>query len=67
MITTFPGLAPENMFELASNLEKRIQWDERWVKMTKVDDAEAHGGFACNIELKKPPVPFVSARDIVFT
>ena len=55
------------MFELASNLDKRCSWDERWVKMTKLDDAEAHGGIACNIEMKKPPVPFVSARDIVFT
>ena len=55
------------MFELASNVENRSKWDERWVKCEKLDDAEAQGGAAHHIEMKKPPIPFVSARDIVAT
>ena len=65
MITTFPNASPETLFELASNTETRKTWDVRWNEVSPLDSAQAHGGDAMHIIMKKPSVPMVSTRDIV--
>ena len=58
MITTLPSVAPDQVFELASNIENRASWDERWKEVKILSDT--HGGKAAHVKLEKPPIPFVS-------
>ena len=58
MITTLPGAAPDQVFALASDVENRASWDERWKEVQILSDA--HGGKVAHVKLEKPPIPFVS-------
>jgi hypothetical protein len=31
MESTYPGIEPDNLFDLISNIDNRVKWDERWV------------------------------------
>lgn len=59
----FPNVSADNMWEKVSNLEERTKWDDRWAKSEMLGDHE--GGQALYVQMPKPPVPFVSAREIV--
>ena len=60
---TFPAIEPEDLFELISNIEKRVKWDERWVegKVIQKDDNST----ILHTKTPKPPIPLISQRELV--
>lgn len=61
---TFPNIEHDALFELISNLEKRIEWDsERWLKAKVVEKKDQ--STIINWTSKKPPIPLVNARDLL--
>ena len=62
----FPKISADKAWEKVSNMEERVKWDtERWV--VAQDLGEHEGGNAFYIQMPKPPVPLVAAREIVVT
>ena len=65
LIETFPNATPDQFWELVTNFEKRKEWDtERVTNAEKLGDGE-NGGVIYHFDGKKPPIPMVSARDVV--
>ena len=65
LIETFPEATPDQFWELATNFEKRKVWDtERAANAERLGDGE-NGGSIFHFDGKKPPIPMVSARDVV--
>jgi hypothetical protein len=59
----FPNIEPEKLFEILSNIEIRLKWDERWEKgeiLEQDGDVTVFWG-----QSPKPPIPMVSAREMV--
>lgn len=65
MVQTFPNVSADDLWNKVSNLQERSKWDERWTKSEFLGDH--NGGEAIYIQMPKPPVPLVSAREMVLT
>ena len=62
LVETFPEVTPDQFWKMATDTEKRGQWDERFANMEKLGDGENNGTILYFIG-KKPPIPMVSARE----
>ena len=54
------------MWEKMTNLEERLKWDDRWANGSLIL-GDHEGGTAMFMQMPKPPVPMVAARESTVT
>ena len=62
---TFPEVTPDQFWEMATNMDKRVVWDTERVQGYEVLGEGENGGTVVYTQGAKPPIPLVSARDTV--
>ena len=67
MVHVFPDVDHETFWDIVSNVEDRIKWDDRWVDAKIVEKPDDESWIIYMLG-KRPPLPVLvfSQRDVIY-